>query len=108
MEYASRYQKGEIMIAIVEYFCITHDAGPWTKYAIGSNNKPILQIHKNLGCKIVEYKDKPKLRGKENWGNTSIENEFTNHMLKNYDKMLHSIISSCKGPKKSQLIRGIL
>ena len=96
------------MLTLVEYYCITHDVGPWTKYATGSNNKSIFQTHRDLGCKIVEYNDRPKLRGKENWRYTEIENEFTNYMINNFDRMLHIVIQSYKGPKKSQMIRGDL
>jgi len=108
MEHDCGSSKGEIMLTLKEYYCITHDAGPWSDDAIGSGGYPIVQTHRDLGCKIVESKDKPKLKGKENWGNTKIENELTNYMIKNYDRMLHTTIQSYKGPKKSQLIRGDL
>jgi len=96
------------MLTLKEYYCITHNAGPWSEDATGSGGYPIVKTHRDLGCKIVESKDKPKLRGKKNCGNTEIENEFTNYMIKNYDRILHTVIQSYKGSKKSQLIRGDL
>jgi hypothetical protein len=38
----------------------------------------------------------------------TIESELTEYMNKNYHRMLHVVINSCKGPKKSRLLRGAL
>jgi len=44
-------------------------------------------------------KGERKLKGKSNWGNTEIEKEFTDHMIKNYDEMLHRVIAHYKHGK---------
>jgi len=93
------------MLTKKEYYCITHDAGPWSKDAIGSGDILLMKFHRDLGCKIVESKDRPKLRGKENWGKTDIEIQFANSMKNNFHRMLHIVIQSYKGPKKCQMIR---
>ncbi len=79
-----------------QYYCVTHDAGPWSEDEVGSDGNSIVKLHRNLGCKIVEEKDKPRLRGKANWGKTWIEKLFTDYMIKNYDEMLHEVIASYK------------
>ncbi len=80
----------------LEIICLTHDAGPFTEDVKGSDGKSIIELHKRAGCKLVELKDRPKLRGKKYWGHTEIEKEFTDYMIKNYDEMLHQVIASYK------------
>ena len=36
-----------------------------------------------------------------------IEDILTDYMIKNYDRMLHVVIHSCKGLTKSRLLRGV-
>ena len=74
-------------------------AGSWDDHENFSN---IRLAHKN--CSGFQIGTR-KLKGKENWGHTEIENEFTNYMIKNYDELLHIVIHSYKGSKKSSLIR---
>lgn len=76
----------------IEYYCVTHDAGPWREDALGSNNKPIVKTHRDLGCNVVELKDKPKLRGRKHWGHTNIEKEFTNYMILHFDEIFKELI----------------
>lgn len=60
--------------------------------------KNILQVHKShKGFK--EGKITPR---------KTIENDFTEYMNKNFHRMLHLVIHSCKGPTKSCLLRGAL
>ncbi len=86
-------------MSLVEYYCVTHDAGPWSENAIGSNNKPIVKLHRNLGCNVVEVKDKPKRKGKANFGFTEIEIEATNVLLSHWDEWLHEVIAYYKHDK---------
>lgn len=87
----------------LEYFCKTCNAGPWGEDEKGSDGKLIVKLHRYLGHNVVEYV-KPKLRGKENWGNTEIEKMFTDSMIEHYDEMLHKVIASYK-PAKVCLIK---
>ena len=52
-------------MSLIEYYCVTHDAGSWSEDALGSDGKSIVKFHRDLGCNIVELKDKPRLRGKK-------------------------------------------
>jgi hypothetical protein len=89
---------------LTEYYCVTHDAGSWNENALGSNNKPIVKIHRDLGCNVVEVKDKPKLIGKVNWGRTEIEKLVPECLLSHWDEWLHEVIASYK-PGKVCLIK---
>ena len=84
------------MSKVDEFYCLTHDAGSWSENALGSDNRPIVKTHRDLGCHVIPVKDKPKSRGKKHWGHTEIENLFANHMNQNYDEMFHEVIASCK------------
>lgn len=78
-------------MSLMQYYCVTHDAGSWSEDALGSDGKSIVKLHRYLGCNVVEEKDKPRLRGKKHWGHTEIEKEFTSCMNLHLDEMFKEL-----------------
>lgn len=91
---------------MVEWFCDSRcriskgGSGPWD-YKIEEFSN-IRQAHKK--CPGFQ-KGERKLKGKENWGNTEIEKQFTDYFNEHIDEWLHNLIASYKGPEKSCLIK---
>jgi len=42
----------------VQYYCHTHDAGPFTQIASTKSSGNLKQFHKKLGCDVREYREK--------------------------------------------------
>ena len=78
-------------MSLIEYYCVTHDAGSWSEDALGSDGKSIVKFHRDLGCNIVELKDKPRLRGKKHQGHTEIEKQFTDYMILHFDEIFQGV-----------------
>jgi hypothetical protein len=75
-------------------------AGSWK-----DDNKEFFQNIKSAHSKCTGFqRGEPKLRGKENWGNTEIENACSNSYFINLTELLHHLIAHEKGPDKCCLI----
>ena len=67
-------------------------AGPWDDQMENFSN--IKQAHRNCsGFQIGE----PKLKGKENWGNTEVEHLFTDYFNDHIGKWFDNLIAFSKG-----------
>jgi hypothetical protein len=78
-------------MSLIEYYCVTHDAGSWSEDALGSDGKSIVEFHRCLGCNVVKEQDKPRLRGKKHWGHTEIEKQFTDYMILHFDEIFQGV-----------------
>ena len=83
------------------YVCINcpltrTDLGEWnSEHSFFKNVLLVHKHHKGFKKGIIESRK-------------TIEEIATNYMIKNYHKILHDVIHSCKGPTKSCLLRGAL
>jgi DUF917 family protein len=67
-------------------------AGSWN-----DDNKEIFANIKSAHSNCTGFqRGELKLRGKENWGHTEIEKEFTNNFNQSIDKDLHEVITHYK------------
>src|SRR3989338_2909310 len=46
---------------MVEYFCKTCDAGPWSDDAVGSDGKSIVKLHIDLKHEVIKYHDEKSI-----------------------------------------------
>ncbi len=72
------------------------DLGEWD--STHPDYKNILQVHKShdgFGEGVIEKK-------------VTLENIATDFMNKNFHKMFHVVVHSCKGPTKCCLLKGVL
>ncbi len=73
--------------------------GPWDDR--GKYFPNIKRAHRNCsGFQIGE----PKLRGRENWGRTEIEKEFTKCFLSNFDKWVDIVIANTRKLNSIRLV----